>query len=164
MDIRRHSDYKPIKIAFFDVDGVLTDGTKFYHEDGTVSKLFHDQDSTGLRMLTQNGVEVIIISADERVNRNWAEHQSLPFYCTADKAETVAELLDKKGYDGKSAAFVGDDLRDLEAMKLVRYSMAPANASQQVRRVARFRLRRAGGSGAGREAAELILRINRFIF
>ncbi|MDI6827750.1 MAG: hypothetical protein QME62_04620, partial [Armatimonadota bacterium] len=82
-----------IKIAFFDVDGVLTDGTKLYNEDGTVSKIFHDQDSTGLKLLVEKGVDVIIISADERVNKNWAEHQGLPFYCTADKAKTVAKIL-----------------------------------------------------------------------
>ncbi|MDI6827751.1 MAG: acylneuraminate cytidylyltransferase, partial [Armatimonadota bacterium] len=69
--------------------------------------------------------------------------------------------LDEKKYDWKSAAFIGDDIRDLDAMRLVGFSMAPANASLPVRRESRFRLRRKGGSGAVREAAELILRINR---
>lgn len=54
-----------IGIAFFDVDGVLTDGTKSYYQDGSVSKVFHDQDSYGLKELKRTGVEVYF------KNTNW---------------------------------------------------------------------------------------------
>lgn len=149
-----------IRLAFFDIDGVLTDGTKLYHEDGTVSKRFHDRDSFGLRLLTEHGVDVILMSADERVNRTWAERQNLPFLCTEDKAEMVRAVLAQRGCNAREAAFVGDELRDLEAMKLVHHSIAPANAASEVRDAAQHRLTKVGGHGAAREAVELILKFN----
>lgn len=149
-----------IHLAIFDVDGVLTDGTKLYYEDGTVSKVFHDQDSYGLQLLKGNGVEVAIVSSDERVNSKWAEHQKLPFWRSDDKARTVKQLLDNYKCDLSQTSFMGDDLRDIEAMRLVPYSIAPANAVAEVRNVAKYFLQKAGGSGAVREAVELILRIN----
>lgn len=149
-----------ICLAIFDVDGVLTDGTKLYYEDGTVSKVFNDQDSYGLQLLKENGVEVAIVSSDERVNLKWAEHQKFPFWRSDDKAGMVKRLLDNYKCDLGQTSFMGDDLRDIEAMKLVPYSIAPANAVAEVRDVAKYCLQKAGGSGAVREAVEIILRIN----
>ncbi len=149
-----------ISIAFFDVDGVLTDGTKNYYQDGSVSKSFHDQDSYGLKELRKSGVEVFIISEDERVNRVWAEHQQIPFVLSEDKVKTIMDLLKRKEYSPIQAVFIGDEIRDMEAMKLVKYSMAPQNAAKDVKNIAWRTLQRFGGQGAVREAVEIIIKIN----
>ncbi len=149
-----------IRIAFFDVDGVLTDGTKSYYQDGSVSKIFHDQDSYGLKQLEKLGVEILMISEDKRVNRVWAEHQKIDFILSNDKSKTVCDILQKKGYLPIQSAFVGDEIRDMEAMKLVKYSMAPQNAAEEVKNIAWRTLQRFGGQGAVREAVEIIIKIN----
>ncbi|MFC1480293.1 KdsC family phosphatase [Candidatus Omnitrophota bacterium] len=149
-----------IRIAFFDVDGVLTDGTKSYYQDGTVSKVFHDQDSYGLKQLKNAGVEVYLISEDKRVNQAWAEYQKIPFLLSKDKVVSMSAILKEKGYSPAEAAYIGDEIRDLGAMKLVKYSIAPKNAVKRVKKVAWKVLQRTGGQGAVREAAEIIIKIN----
>lgn len=149
-----------IRIVFVDVDGVLTDGTKSYHENGSVSKIFHDQDSAGLKLLLGTGVEICIISADDRVNELWSKHQNLPFIESNDKSKTITEYLSEKNYSNEQAAFIGDELRDLQAMKIVKYSFAPTNAVKEVVKIAWKVLKRKGGDGAVREAVDLIMKIN----
>lgn len=149
-----------ISVVFFDVDGVLTDGTKSYYQDGSVSKIFHDQDSYGLRQLRNSGVEVYLISEDKRVNQAWAEHQKIPFILSKNKVVSVKKILNDKGCSTTEVAYIGDEIRDLDAMKLVKYSIAPQNAVKEVKTIAWKVLQRTGGQGVAREAAEIILKIN----
>ena len=149
-----------ISIAFFDVDGVLTDGTKSYYQDGSVSKVFHDHDSYGLKQLKKTGVEVYLISEDKRVNQAWAEYQKIPFLLSKNKVASIRDMLKSKGYSPAEVVYVGDEIRDLEVMKSVRYSIAPKNAVKEIKKIAWKVLERTGGQGVVREAAEIILKIN----
>lgn len=156
----KHGD---IKALFVDVDGILTDGTKLYHSDGTVSKRFHDHDSTGLKLLFQKyKIQVFIISEDQRVNKKWAEHQGLPFYHSTDKLKTLKQVLKEINVYPEDTGYIGDDLRDLNAMKYVGFPISPANACAEVRKLCKdnpqgILLKLCGGNGAVREAIQKIL-------
>ena len=76
-----------IKLAIFDIDGVLTNGKKTYGKDGScISKTFCDKDFTAIKRFIAAGVKVIMISGDN-YNKTMAEKRNIDFYCTRDKED-----------------------------------------------------------------------------
>ena len=53
---------KKIKLAIFDVDGVMTDGSLYLTDDGQEYKAFNSLDGHGMKMLNRSGVELAIIT------------------------------------------------------------------------------------------------------
>ncbi|MBN8480196.1 MAG: HAD family hydrolase [Xanthomonadales bacterium] len=149
-----------VRLAVFDVDGVLTDGRLWYGEDGRELKAFHAHDGLGLKRLLANGIEVAIISAraSPLVARRGAElgivhvHQG-----QADKLACFTQLLQALGLAATDCAYTGDDLPDLAVMQRVGLAVAVANAHPWVRDRAHWRTRLGGGKGAVREVCDLIL-------
>lgn len=149
-----------VRLVVFDVDGVLTDGRVILGDDGFEYKAFHTHDGHGLRLLQEQGIAVGIITgrssvvvsrrAEELGIRNLLQGRR-------DKGPALAEMLDRLGFTGRDAAYVGDDDVDLPALRLAGLAVAVANASPLVRAHAHHVTRLAGGHGAGREVAELVL-------
>lgn len=149
-----------IRIAIFDVDGVLTDGRVHYGDDGFEYKSFHTHDGHGIRMLREQGVEVAIITgrsstvvsrrAEELGVRNLLQGRR-------DKGPALEEMLDRLGLPAAQAAYVGDDDVDIPAMRRVGLAVAVANASPLVREYAHYVTFARGGDGAAREVCELLL-------
>lgn len=149
-----------VKIAVFDVDGVLTDGKLWYTADGHELKAFNVHDGLGLKRLLANGVEVAVITArlSHVVTERMAELGVAHVYQDQqDKLACLHQLLHALRLDAQQAAYVGDDLPDLAAMDAVGLSIAVANAHPWVRERARWRTRRGGGDGAAREVCDLVL-------
>ena len=153
-----------VKCIYLDVDGVLTDGTKSYYDDGRVSKVFHDHDSYGLKFIMNKGVNVLLISADKRVNETWAKHQNIPFIQSENKINVLKESMFQLNLKKEECSFIGDDLRDLDCIKYVKYSMAPFNAHNIVKEHAWKVLSKTGGSGAVREAIEELMALNKVTY
>ncbi|HEY0178926.1 MAG TPA: HAD hydrolase family protein [Dokdonella sp.] len=149
-----------IKLAVFDVDGVLTDGRLLYAADGHELKAFHVHDGLGLKRLLANGVEVAVVTArlSHLVTERMAElgvahvHQD-----QADKRACLERLRHALKIDADDVAYTGDDLPDLAPMRTVGLAVAVANAHPWVRERAHWRTRLAGGAGAAREVCDLIL-------
>lgn len=149
-----------IKLAVFDVDGVLTDGQLWYTADGHELKAFNVHDGLGLKRLLANGVEVAVITArlSHLVTERMAELGVAHVYQDQkDKRACLERLLHALKLTAEQTAYVGDDLPDLAPMADVGLSVAPANAHPWVRERARWRTRVAGGHGAVREICDLIL-------
>ncbi len=150
-----------LRLLFFDVDGVLTDGAITYHEDGGESKNFHTQDGLGLRAAMQAGVRVVIVTArsSQLVERRMTQLgvDKLVQGCK-DKATTVAALAREFGVELRDCGYLGDDLVDLGAMHAVGYPMAVADAAAELREMSSFVCTRPGGRGAAREAVEHVLK------
>ena len=149
-----------IKLVVFDVDGVFTNGSIIVDADGNETKVFHVHDGHGIRMLMHYGVDVAVLSARESlaVTTRMEElgiqdilqgHQN--------KGLAFADLLQLKGLQEEQAAFVGDDIVDLQAMRLAGLSIAVANARDLVKEHADWVTTCSGGAGAVREVCELIL-------
>lgn len=149
-----------VKLAVFDVDGVLTDGKLWYTADGHELKAFHAHDGLGLKRLLANGVEVAVITArlSHVVTERMAELGVAHVYQDQkDKRACLAQLLNALKLTSEQVAYTGDDLPDLAAMQGVGLAIAVANAHAWVRDRAHWRTRHAGGEGAAREVCDLIL-------
>lgn len=149
-----------IRVAIFDVDGVLTDGALYYADSGEEMKAFDVHDGHGIRMLKASGVEAAIISsrssgALESRARNLGI--GLLYQGAADKLAAFGELLGRCGIGAEACAYVGDDLVDVPVMERCGLAVAVPDAPAPVRRLAQYVTRARGGRGAVREICEIIL-------
>ncbi|MCK9538376.1 3-deoxy-manno-octulosonate-8-phosphatase KdsC [Dokdonella sp.] len=151
---------KRIRLAVFDVDGVLTDGQLWYAADGRELKAFHVHDGLGLKCLLANGIEVAVITArlSHAVTERMAELGVAHVYQDQhDKRACLGQLLDALKLEPPQVAYTGDDLPDLGPMAMVGLAVAVANAHPWVARHAHWNTRLAGGRGAVREVCDLLL-------
>ena len=154
-----------IRLVGLDVDGVLTDGGIFLGDVGGIRgefKRYDIQDGLGVFLLRQAGLKVSIVtgrvSDSVRLRAEELQVDDLFQDSQARKLPGLREILGRRQISLAETAFVGDDLPDLAIMRAVGLPVAVANAVPEIRDVAAFTLTRAGGSGAVREFAELLLR------
>ena len=76
---------------------------------------------------------------------------------TSDKCAAFDELLAGLGLDASECAYVGDDIPDLSLLEKVGYSIAVANAVEEIRDFCDYTTKAAGGYGAVREVCDLVL-------
>lgn len=151
---------KKIKLAVFDVDGVMTDGQLYFLPDGTEFKTFNTLDGLGIKMLMKMGIETAIITGRSSiVVENRAKSLGIQYYFHGreDKLTALNELLAETTYTHEQVAYLGDDLPDLAAIRKVGIGMATANANDFVKQHALVVTKAKGGKGAVREFCELIL-------
>jgi 3-deoxy-D-manno-octulosonate 8-phosphate phosphatase (KDO 8-P phosphatase) len=149
-----------IRLAAFDVDGVLTDGRLYYADSGEESKAFSTLDGHGLKLLMGENVRVALITArTSRLLEQRARNLGvdLLFQGCADKAAALSGLLHELRLDAAQAGYMGDDAVDLPALRLAGLALTVPEAPAAVRRAAHYVTRRGGGCGAVREACELLL-------
>jgi len=151
---------RSIRLAIFDVDGVMTDGTLFIGAQGEAFKAFNTLDGHGVKMLQSAGVAAAIISgrSSEAVARRAAElaiaHVAQG---SSDKVAAFEALIAMLDLTEEQCAFVGDDLPDLAVMRRCGLAVAVANAAEPVKAAAHYVTRASGGRGAVREFCELVL-------
>lgn len=149
-----------VRLAVFDVDGVLTDGGIHYDANGVEHKRFDVRDGLGLKLLRAAGIEVALLTArtsrpvEIRARELGLKHVEQG---CRDKAQGLRELAVQVGVTLDQVAYTGDDWPDLPALGLAGLAIAVANADRQVRQAAHYCTTRAGGAGAAREVAELLL-------
>lgn len=151
---------RDVRLAVFDVDGVLTDGRLYLGPDGFEMKVFHTRDGHGLKELMRNGVEVAILSGrtSEAVTRRMTDLGiRYVFQGHQEKRPVFRELRDELALAPEQCAYLGDDTVDLPVMRDVGLAGAVADAHPAVIDGAHWVSRRPGGFGAAREFCELIL-------
>ena len=155
---------KRVKFVGLDVDGVLTDGGIFLGDaDGKRVELtrYEIQDGLGVVLMRSAGIKVGIITGREsesvRLRGEELKVDAVAQDSKARKLSALQTMLAQFDIAPEDAAFVGDDLPDLSILRVVGMSVAVANASKEVKEVANVHLTRAGGYGAVREFAELLL-------
>jgi len=149
-----------VRVAFFDVDGVLTDGGLHFTEAGETMKRFSTLDGQGLKLLKEVGITPAVITGRDsaalrtRLHALGIEHVR---YGTEDKAPAAAEILKTLGLDWSQAAHMGDDWPDMAVMTRVAFACAPSNAHVEVKAIAHHVTEREGGHGAAREFCDVLL-------
>ena len=149
-----------IRVVFFDVDGVLTDGGLYFTEAGETIKRFHTLDGHGLKLLQRAGIVPAVVSGRDsaplrvRLRALGMEHIRLG---TEDKAPAAQAILDTLGLDWSQAAVMGDDWPDLALVARAAFVAAPPTAHAEVLARAHFVTRAAAGAGAVRECCDLLL-------
>ena len=152
-----------IRVVFFDVDGVLTDGGLYFTEAGETIKRFHTLDGHGLKLLQRAGITPAVVSGRDsaplrvRLRALGMEHIRLG---TEDKAPAAQAILDTLGLDWSQAAVMGDDWPDLALIARVAFVAAPPTAHAEVLARAHFVTQAAAGAGAVRECCDLMLVAN----
>ncbi len=149
-----------VKLAIFDVDGVLTDGKLWYAADGSELKAFCSLDGAGMKRLMANDVEIGVITARRShvVSVRTAELGIVHVYQGQDqKLDCYEHLISALKLTPDQVCYTGDDIVDLPVMLRVGLSVAPANAHPSVRDRAHWRTRLRGGEGAAREVCDLLL-------
>ncbi len=152
-----------IRVVFFDVDGVLTDGGLYFSAEGEALKRFHTLDGHGIKLLMQAGIVPAVISGRDsaalrkRLAALGVSHIRLG---TEDKRPAAEALLAELGLDWRQAAAMGDDWPDLPVMTRVALACAPPHAHAEARAVAHHVTHAQAGQGAARELCDLILIAN----
>ena len=149
-----------VRVAFFDVDGVLTDGGLYISESGETLKRFHTLDGHGLKLLQRAGITPAVITGRDslplrvRLKALGVEHA---VFGTEDKRPAAEQILASLGCNWSQAAAMGDDWPDLPVLRRSALACAPANAQAEVRHAAHFVTQARGGDGAARELCDLLL-------
>lgn len=150
-----------IKLAAFDVDGVLTDGSLTFDENGHEYKTFNAKDGQGIVNLNNAGIVTAIITARNNgtvahraKNLNIKElHQG-----SKNKIATLEEIMNKYNISFDEIAYMGDDLPDICILEKVALKGCPADAVDEVKEIANFVSVKNGGRGAVREFCDYILK------
>ena len=151
---------KRIRLAVFDVDGVLTDGGLSFASSGEELKTFNVLDGHGMKMLQESGVTLAVITS--RASRAVEERMrnlgvGLVFQGAQDKLAAFNQLLAQQKVAAEAVSCIGDDLQDVPVMKRCGLAAAVPDAPAVVRRHAHYVTRARGGHGAAREMCELIM-------
>lgn len=149
-----------VKVAFFDVDGVLTDGGLYFSEHGETLKRFSTLDGHGLKLLARAGITPVVITGRDSLplrRRLQALGITHVHYGTEDKRPAAEQTLQALGLDWSQAAAIGDDWPDLPVLRRCALAVAPAQAHAEVLACARYVTQRPGGEGAAREFCDLLL-------
>jgi 3-deoxy-D-manno-octulosonate 8-phosphate phosphatase (KDO 8-P phosphatase) len=149
-----------IKLAIFDVDGVLTDGQLYYSETGFETKAFCVQDGLGLKYIMRAGITVAIITGRDSpvVAQRMAELGIDHVYQgRSDKRETFDGLVSALKLSNEETAYTGDDLIDLPLLKRAGLAISVPNAHRLVKPHAHWITDRSGGFGAARDVCDLLL-------
>ena len=149
-----------VRVAFFDIDGVLTDGGLYLSEQGETLKRFNTLDGHGLKLLQRARITPAVITGRDSPALR-ARLQALGIthahFGTEDKRPAAETTLQALGLTWQQAAAMGDDWPDLPVMRRAAFSCAPANAHIEVKALAHHTTQTAGGHGAAREFCDLLL-------
>jgi 3-deoxy-D-manno-octulosonate 8-phosphate phosphatase (KDO 8-P phosphatase) len=147
-------------LVIFDIDGVLTNGTLYFDNQGEEYKAFNSKDGHGMRMLLECGLQAAIITGRQS---DLVEHRmrdlgiSIIFQGYRDKRPAFQALLQQTGLQPEQIAYMGDDVVDLPVMTQVGMAIAVKDAHPFVLQHADYITEKSGGCGAAREAIETIL-------
>jgi 3-deoxy-D-manno-octulosonate 8-phosphate phosphatase (KDO 8-P phosphatase) len=151
---------RPIRLLLLDVDGVLTDGSIIFSDDGTESKAFNTQDGFGLRLLLEAGIDTGVITARQSAavaKRAQDLRMRYVFQGESNKLTAYKEIVRQSGLKPFEIAYMGDDWLDLGLLTRVGFAAVPANGVDEVKRVAHYISNKAGGQGAVREVCNFLL-------
>ena len=150
----------PIKLFVTDADGVLTDGTMYYTESGDEFKKFNTRDGGGLMLLQFAGIKTAIVTSEEtKMVENRAKKLQVDALIqgSKNKLQALSQLLNQFSLQNEEVAYIGDDINDIPIIREVGFSIAVADATREIIKIADYIIQAPGGKGAVREAAELIL-------
>ena len=149
-----------VRVVFFDVDGVLTDGGLYFSEAGESLKRFHTLDGHGIKLLQRAGIAPAVVTGRDspalrlRLQALGVQHAR---FGTEDKCPAAESILQALGLDWSQAAAMGDDWPDLPMLRRCALAAAPPAAHAEVQAVAHVITHAGGGQGAVREFCDVLL-------
>lgn len=150
--------FSTIRLVVSDFDGVMTDNRVLVFDDGREGVICSRADGLGCDLLRSAGIEMVILSTERNpvVSARAAKLGVTVIQACTDKGEAMRHLLDSRRLGRSQVAYIGNDVNDLPAFAEVDLTIAPSDAHQDVRRIARTVTRATGGGGVIREVADLL--------
>lgn len=152
---------KNIRLFLTDCDGCLTDGGMYYSEHGDELKKFHTHDGMAFKLLRERGILTGILTGENvNLNRRRAEKLNLDILESGclDKAAALRRICRERNISLEQTVYIGDDINDLEAVRLAGIGCCPADAVSGIKEAADMTAAARGGRGAVREIADFILK------
>ena len=153
---------KHIKAFVLDVDGVLTNGMLLLTESGEHLRQFNIKDGYALQLAIKRGFKVAIVSG---AKSKGVEHRMkglgiVDIYLGLDsKTEAYQDFIDKNSLSPEQVLFMGDDIPDLQLMKLAGLAVCPADAVEEIKSVSHYISTRNGGEAFVRDMIEKVLKV-----
>ena len=150
---------KKPECIFYDFDGVMTDNRVLVDQNGTESVFVNRSDGYGIAGIKEMGIPQIIVSTEVNpvVERRAEKLKLEVLHGVHDKSTVVSEYCKEHGYNINNVIFMGNDLNDLPAMKLVGFRAAPADAEKEILEIADWISEKKGGYGAVRDLYRKLL-------
>jgi 3-deoxy-D-manno-octulosonate 8-phosphate phosphatase (KDO 8-P phosphatase) len=152
--------FNQIKLIISDVDGVLTDGGMYYSAKGEIMKKFNAKDGMGAELLRKNNIKTILMTKENSpivIKRGKKIKADKIFIDIHNKEMELDKICNSFSLTPSNIAYIGDDLNDLNIMKLVGFSACPADAEQEILDISNYVCTKEGGKGVFREVTNLIL-------
>ncbi|MDX1817239.1 MAG: HAD family hydrolase [Marinobacter sp.] len=149
-----------IRLIALDVDGIMSDGKLYFSATGDELKGFNILDGLGLKQLMAAGITVAVITGRRSpLTEKRMTDLGIPHLMQGreDKRQALDELVRDMNIRPDEIAYMGDDLPDLPALRFAGLGITVPNGYWLVRQHADYCTSAAGGSGAVREACDLIL-------
>lgn len=149
-----------INMLVMDVDGTLTDGKIYIGENGEVMKAFNVKDGYGIVMAKKQGIlPVIITGRKSKIVEERAKELGIEelYQGIEDKVEVLKEVAERHKILLEEIAYIGDDLNDLNCIKICGLTAAPNDAIYDVVKFVNYTCKCNGGNGAVREFIDYIL-------
>ena len=156
-------DFLGIRLVIFDFDGVFTDNKVYTDQFGNESVCCWRSDGIGISKLKEIGINVLIVSTEINPVVS-ARAKKLNILCKQgvnDKAEVIRQLSNELNISLKEIVFVGNDINDISALKLVEIPIAVNDSYPEIFPFVKLITKRSGGQGAVREVCDLIYLSNK---
>lgn len=149
---------KKVRLIFFDFDGVFTNNRVIVDEYGHEYVVCNRSDGIGIDMIKKKGIKIYVISTERNrvVKLRCKKLRLKVFYGIKNKAKMLKHICDKEAVSLENVMYVGNDINDLEAMKLVGVSIAPNDSNNKIKEICDILLLTKGGEGVTREIYEIL--------
>ena len=156
---------KNIKLVVFDVDGVMTDGSLTFAENGVEYKTYNAKDGQGIQLLHKAGITPAIITKRKNGTVSYRAnvlgikefHEGV-----SNKLEELKKILKERKISFEEVAYMGDDIPDVCVLEKVGLACCPCDAVCEVKSISNFIATKGGGKGAVRELIDMILKAKGF--
>lgn len=154
--------FKPINTFVFDVDGVLTDGTLLVLPNGVMARRMNIKDGYALQLAVKKGYHVVIISGgisdevQERLNKLGVTNV---FMQVQDKVAVLTNFMQQHRLSKEQVLFMGDDMPDAPALRLVGLPTCPVDAATDIKEIAQYISPVNGGAGCVRDVIEKVMKL-----
>ncbi|MBF0363048.1 MAG: HAD hydrolase family protein [Oligoflexia bacterium] len=147
-----------IQLIVYDFDGVMTNNKVSLSENGKESVVVNRGDGQGVSLIKKMGIKQIILSSEVNpVVSIRGKKLNIPVIQGAeDKFAILKDYVEKNGINLKNVVYIGNDLNDLECMQNVGMPLAPIDAHEFIKTIAKIILVSKGGDGVVRELANKI--------
>jgi 3-deoxy-D-manno-octulosonate 8-phosphate phosphatase (KDO 8-P phosphatase) len=151
---------KSFKLIAYDFDGVMTNNKAYIDKNGDEMVQINRSDGLGISEIKKLGICQIIISSETNPVVT-TRAKKLGINCLQgidNKKKSLQKYCKENNYKLQHVAFVGNDINDLEAMKIVGYTFCPADAHVSIKKISSHILDKKGGNGVIREIFDILIR------